>query len=346
MAMNSAANNAVNTKARMFLVCKQISSNILVAYPLLTVYIYIRLTIRILAYRFLFGKSLEEFFLKQGIVLELKHITVARAYGDTLVQRPILNNIDLKLHQGQWLTLLGANGSGKSTLARAIAGFKMTDASGEVVRPKGNKPIPIVLQQPEAAMLGATPWEDVLLMLEQNGAEEQHIPKWAEQALEQVGLRERMHQSITTLSGGQKQLTAIAGCLALQTPLLVLDEVTAMLHPETAADVLERVRELNRQGVTVIWITQNLEELRSEDRIAAMVDGEIVYDGDMNGWFSRTSRQGGRSLCEQYGFEAPYCVQVAWELEAIGSPLDSIPLTPEELAAASARLIWAEGEDA
>jgi len=277
------------------------------------------------------------------MIAKLKNVSVRSLNEEGREGRRILKNINMELYKGQWLTLLGLNGSGKSTLAKAIAGLRLPSASGEATRPYSHMPIPMVLQHPEASMLGASPWEDVVLMLEQNSEDAESIVRRAEAALQQVGLGEKLHQPISTMSGGQKQLTAIAGCLAVQAPLLVLDEVTSMLHPEAAEQVLEQVRELNNQGVTVVWVTQNLEELRTGDRVIVLDQGEIAFEGDVQQWFKRSQGEAGSSTCERQGFEAPYCVQVCWELEALGMPLSEIALTPEELAALAGRMLSAEG---
>lgn len=251
---------------------------------------------------------------------------------------PILSQIDLTIHKGQWVTLLGRNGSGKSTLAKAIAGFRMPGITGQIRRqPRSElhgKPIPIVLQQPEASMVGSTPWEDVVLLLEQNELKADSIIGRAESALREVGLGDRLHQPIETLSGGQKQLVAIAGCLAMQSPLLVLDEVTSMLDPEAAQAVLERVRSLHAAGATVLWITQRLEELPPGGRIAALADGRLIFDGSAEEWFDRAAGGTLESICEKLGFEAPYAAQVAWELEREGVRLRPFPFTAELLAEA------------
>ncbi len=251
---------------------------------------------------------------------------------------PIVREVTLELRSGEWVTLIGSNGSGKSTLAKAIAGWKLEGASGrrqgELIRSMGGKPAPIVLQRPEAALIGATPWEDVVLLLEQNEQEASTIIEEAERALALAGLGERMHQPLATLSGGQKQLVAIAGCLALRSPLLVLDEATAMLDPDASADVLGRVRELWRQGVAVLWITQRLDELEGSERLLAMENGRIVYDGRTEQWYERKPKHPGSSCCERMGFTAPYAVQVAWELEEQGIRLRPLPCTPESLAEA------------
>jgi energy-coupling factor transport system ATP-binding protein len=280
--------------------------------------------------------------LKQSNQVELKHITVTPpTLGEVQKREAIIKDVCLVIHEGEWISLLGCNGSGKSTVAKVAAGFRVAGISGQVLRniktaAKG-KPIPIVMQQPEAAMIGATPLEDIVVMLEQNEQEAANIRFEAEYALQRVGMGERLHQPIATLSGGQKQLVAIAGCLALKAPMLVLDEVTAMLDPEAASTVLEQARSLHQSGITVMWITQKLEELQEGDRIIAMNAGSIVYDGGVEAWFARTAAGAKDSFCEQLGLEAPYCAQVAWELEEQGVKLLPFPFTAKMLAEAVKR---------
>lgn len=280
-----------------------------------------------------------ENFLNQICLIELKHITVTPPImTEGQKTSTILKDISLKINKGEFITLLGRNGSGKSTFAKVAAGFRIAGVSGKISRSIGTsaagKPIPIVMQQPEAAMIGATPWEDVVLLLEQNEMEAERIVEWAEEALCKVGMGSRMFQSIETLSGGQKQLVAIAGCLAIYSPILVLDEVTAMLDPEAAIFVMEQVRELNKSGITVIWITQKMDEIREGDRIVAMNDGAIAFDGEAENWFVRSDNGHNQSICEQLGFEAPYAVQVAWGLEELGVNLTPFPYTADMLAKA------------
>lgn len=278
-----------------------------------------------------------EFFLEQAIQIEMKQITVTPPVMlEGHMRKPIIKDISITIHQGEWITLLGRNGSGKSTVAKVVAGYRVAGAVGQVIRniqsaAKG-RPLPIVMQQPEAGMVGATPWEDVLLLLEQNELAGDEIPLKAELALRSVGMGERLHQPIETLSGGQKQLVAIAGCIAMSSPLLVLDEVTAMLDPEASSSVLKQVRELQKSGVTVIWITQKLEELQEADRIIALNEGTVVFDGQAEAWFARSAPHKKDSLCERLGFEAPYAAQVAWELEEQGVVLSPFPFTAELLA--------------
>lgn len=269
---------------------------------------------------------------------ELSKVSVKPlTYGEQLNPQPyLLQAINLSITEGEWINLIGRNGSGKSTLARLLAGFGAFQVEGKVYKDRSRfatGQVPIVLQQPDASMVGSTPWEDVLTMLEQHGVEGEKIPALAEAALHQTGLHARMHQPVQTLSGGQKQLTAIAGCLAVQSPMLILDEVTAMLDPEACLHVMDKVRELNSRGVTVIWITQKLEELAAGDRVLALEKGGLRFDGEAERFFERRA-SGGASPCEELGFGAPYVVRTAWELEALGVKLEPLPMTPAMLAKA------------
>lgn len=256
--------------------------------------------------------------------------------NESRMPAPILQQIDLHINRGEWITLIGRNGSGKSTLAKVIAGTRVDGLTGKTERhpSSAGRTVPIVMQQPEAAMVGATPWEDVVLMLEQNEAEPGDIVGLAEQALARVGMGGRMHQPVGTLSGGQKQLVAIAGCLAVYAPLLILDEAASMLDPDASIYVQEQARALNRAGTTVVWITQGLDEIRTGDRIVAMEGGRIAFDGSAAEWYERPNGLDGGSFCERLGFEAPYSVQVAWEMERLGVSLTPFPITPAELAKA------------
>lgn len=272
-----------------------------------------------------------------NVQLELKDVSYAPI---TLASEPgndILAHIRLTVHRGEWISILGLNGSGKSTLLKVAAGLIRQGVRGSVrhmAEEMGDKSIPIVMQHPDAGLIGATPWEDVVTLLERRGVEAGRIVPRAEQALKDTGLGGRMHQPLDTLSGGQKQLAAIAGCIAAEAPMLLLDEITAMLDPGMTATVWSNVRSIQRQGTTVLWITQRLEELLPSDRTIVMEAGRIVFDGLAGSLFRRTAIESGGSPGERQGFEAPYATKVAWELEDQGIRLPYIPLTANQLAEA------------
>ncbi len=273
-------------------------------------------------------------------MIELKDVTVTPLSSHGKRETPIIRNVNFQLKQGEWVSLVGANGSGKSTLIRLAAGLRVDGAAGEAARygAGGVSPrtVPVVLQQPDASLVGSTPWEDAVLMLEQHGLPAELIVPRAEAALRRIGLGERMSQPVETLSGGQKQLAAIAGCLAAHPAVLLLDEATSMLDPLASHDVLELVRSLHAGGMAVVWATQRMEELRPSDRTVVMADGAVAYDGAAEGLFARSDAPlpGGLSRGEQLGLTAPYAVRVAWELQQRGIALSRLPFDAAGLAEA------------
>ncbi|GIQ65221.1 putative ABC transporter ATP-binding protein [Paenibacillus cisolokensis] len=231
-------------------------------------------------------------------VVELSDVTVyPDAPGGTEGGRKaIASGLDLRIGKGEWVHLIGPNGSGKSTLAKLLAGCWRGKVEGKVKRDPETfgtvGRVPIVMQHPEASIVGATPYEDALLAMERIGVPGERIPALTERAMSEVGLAAVMHRHVDRLSGGQQQLTAIAGGLVQQSPFIVLDEPTAMLDPNSAQAVHEAVRRLHARGATVVWATQKLDELRPGDRIVAMQAGRIAYDGDLAGFWGASPGQG------------------------------------------------------
>ena len=107
----------------------------------------------------------------------------------------------------------------------------------------------------------------------------------AEQALRRLNLSSVMHEPVETLSGGQKQLLAAAGALAVQSPLLLFDEATSMLDSTSAMLLLEQARSLHRDGHSIVWVTQKVEELAAGDRVIALRDGKISWEGETEAFF-------------------------------------------------------------
>lgn len=254
-------------------------------------------------------------------------------------EKKLLDNISFCIQSGEWVQLYGRNGSGKSTLLKLLAGFERYRVEGtqRVNRPEQLTQahlIPIVLQQPSSGLIGSTCWEDVVLMMEQHQVGQPHMLDRAEQVFKQLGLEPILHQPLEALSGGQQQLAAIAGAAAVSSDLLLMDEVTSMLDKQAAQLVLTRMRELNKQGVTVIWATQQMEEAVRGDHVIALDQGRIVFNGPASQWFARDAHnRQGSSPCEEYGFEAPYAVQIAWQLADKGIELHQLPLNMDELKA-------------
>ncbi|MEI8251223.1 MAG: ABC transporter ATP-binding protein [Synechococcus sp. ELA057] len=200
--------------------------------------------------------------------LEIKGLRFGWGSGD-----PVLPGCDLTLPgPGLWM-LVGSNGSGKSTLLRLIAGLLTPD--GGSIRAGGR--VALVFQNPDHQLLLPSCASDLLLSLPPQlpAAERRHR---VEQSLAQVGLAGFANRPIHTLSGGQKQRLAIAGALASEADLLLLDEPTALLDPDSQREVLALIRSLCPQQsgrLAALWITHRLEELEQCDGAARMERGRV-----------------------------------------------------------------------
>lgn len=175
-------------------------------------------------------------------------------------------------HHGLWM-LVGSNGSGKSTLLRLIAGLLPLQRG----RIRCNLRCALVFQNPDHQLLLPSCSSELLLGIDpclDRSNREQRL----ERALEQVGLKGMADRPIHALSGGQKQRLAIASALASEAELLLLDEPTALLDPDSQREVLALIRRLTSratQPLTALWITHRLEELASCDGAALMREGRL-----------------------------------------------------------------------
>ncbi|PWK13073.1 ATP-binding cassette domain-containing protein [Tumebacillus permanentifrigoris] len=279
-----------------------------------------------------------------GAILRLAEVSVAFTGAEGI--HPVLQELDLEIARGEWVSLVGRNGSGKSTLGRVLAGL-LPVSRGTVERADGR--VQLVFQNPDAQIVGETVWEDVCFGLENLAVPPEEMPKRVESALGLVGLLPKKDAEVTTLSGGQKQLLAVAGCLAMEAETLVFDEATSMLDPESRARLLQVAEALHRAGRTVLWITQWMDEVAHAERVVALEAGRVVFDGTPEAFFYDGGVEGAsdsvgasraedsvlekRTPCEVLGFAPPYVVQVARALERRGVALRTRPLLPAQLGA-------------
>lgn len=248
--------------------------------------------------------------------------------------RTVLQDVELEIAAGEWVAIVGRNGSGKSTLGRVLAGL-LPVSKGTCERMAGV--VQLVFQNPDAQIVGETVWEDVCFGLENLAVPPEEMPARVEAALKSVGLWGKKDADVATLSGGQKQLLAVAGCLAMEADVLVFDEATSMLDPLSRARLVEVAEALHREGRTVLWITQWMEEVGRVGRVVALEAGRVVFDGGPEGFFYGEAEGAGGAEglavtpCERLGFAAPYVVRVARSLERRGVKLLKRPLVPEQV---------------
>ncbi|WP_161894655.1 ABC transporter ATP-binding protein [Gordonia spumicola] len=204
--------------------------------------------------------------------LPLRAVGVGYRYPGTT--RDVLTGIDLELHRGEFVAIVGANGSGKSTLSKILAGVE--PAIGIIDRPgapglgrRGGTAL--VLQRPEAQMLGSRVADDLVWGLPDDQAVD------VDGLLAEVGLAGLGDRDTSDLSGGQQQRLAVAAALARGPRLVIADEVTSMVDPQGREELIGILADLpRRHGITVVLITHRDSEARAADRIIHLTDGRIV----------------------------------------------------------------------
>lgn len=248
-----------------------------------------------------------------------------------------VKNVSLSVEEGEYIAVIGHNGSGKSTLAKLFNGLIKPD-SGEITVDglKGTdkkalyeirKRVGVVFQNPDNQLVASIVEDDVAFGPENLGLDRREIGERIDFALKSVGMEKYRFSSPERLSGGQKQRIAIAGVLALKPKILVLDESTAMLDPKGRKEVLEVIKNLNReQRVTVIAITHYMEEVVDCDKVYVMNDGEVALSGTPEQIFAS------KKIIKSFGLELPLVSYLAERLQEEGVELPNGILDQEQLA--------------
>jgi energy-coupling factor transport system ATP-binding protein len=173
--------------------------------------------------------------------------------------------------------LLGSNGSGKSTLLRLLARL-LSPQSGEI---QISEPVGFVFQNPDHQLVMPTVAADVAFGLVEEKLSLPEVHQRVESALRAVNLWELQRRPIYALSGGQKQRIAIAGAIARRSEVLLFDEPTALLDPDSQLELVDSVRSLVKsRGLTALWVTHRLDELDYCDGALLLEKGQVVDKGD------------------------------------------------------------------
>ena len=249
---------------------------------------------------------------------------------------PALSDINLEIRQGEFVAIVGHNGSGKSTLAKHVNGLLLPtegtvtvcgmQTSNEDDILKIRQKIGMAFQNPDNQLVTTVVEEDVAFGPENLGVLPNEIRARVDEALASVGMTEYATHAVHHLSGGQKQRIAIAGILALKPQVLVLDEASAMLDPSGRTDLLQTIEKLHNEGMTVLMVTQYMEETTGCDRIVVMNGGKIVLDGTPEEVFRHTE------LLSESNLVPPEIVSIRDSLNSMGYALSNDILTAEQLA--------------
>lgn len=245
-----------------------------------------------------------------------------------------LDHVTLSVPKGQFLAVLGHNGCGKSTLAKHLNGILVgtkgkvfineIDTSDDDRIFDVRQTVGMVFQNPDNQLVATVVEEDVAFALENLGVPTTEIRQRVDEALKTVRMYDYRTHSPHQLSGGQKQRVAIAGVLAMRPDCIVLDEPTAMLDPKGRSEVMNTIRLLHSQGVTIVLITHYMEEAAQAQRVVVMDCGKILMDDKPHKIFSRVAELRGCSL------DVPQVTELMYELRKSGLPVSQEVLNEEE----------------
>ena len=274
-------------------------------------------------------------------ILETKKLSHIYSAG-TPFERGALVDVDFTAYRGEYLGIIGHTGSGKSTLIQHLNGL-LKPTSGQVLcqgkdiwsDPKTTRltrfQVGLVFQYPEYQLFEETVYKDISFGPRNMGLDEKEIDRRVRSAAYFVGLRDdQLGLSPFELSGGQKRRVAIAGVIAMEPKVLILDEPTAGLDPVGVESILSNIRDYHQaNNATIILVSHSMEEMaRTADRLVVVNDGRIPYEGPPREVFRH-----GPEL-ERMGLGVPQMTRVFSRLRQMGVDIDASVYTIEQAKAA------------
>lgn len=268
-------------------------------------------------------------------MIEIKHVSFTYSTGTGKA----LDGVSLTIEDGDFVGIIGESGAGKTTFGHCINGVVPHHFSGDFygeVRVNGadtfetkltdlSRAIGTVSQDIDSSMVAAVVEHEVLYGLENFGVARDQIESRVAGALEAVGISDLRDRRISTLSGGQKQKVALAAVIALRPQIVLLDEPTAELDPQSSRQIFELLAELNRQGITVIVIEQKVMLLcEYAKHLVVMEHGHVALDGPARDVLSQTERM------VELGINCPRVATLGIELHRRGIGSSRVAATVPE----------------
>ena len=271
------------------------------------------------------------------MLLELKNVNSIYGQGSAF-ETQALTDVSLQIDSGEFLGVIGHTGSGKSTLIQHFNGLIRPTSGqvlfrGEDIWERGYHlqelrfRVGLVFQYPEYQLFESDVLTDVCFGPKNMGLSKAEQEEKAVASLEQVGVDSSLFKkSPFELSGGQKRRVAIAGVLAMEPELLVLDEPTAGLDPRGCREILDRIEQLQKErGITVVLVSHSMDDMaRYASRLVVMDRGRIVFDATPQEVFAHVEE------LEQIDLAAPQMTYIMRELHSRGLPVDVTAGTVEE----------------
>lgn len=271
-------------------------------------------------------------------IIETKQLTHTYSAG-TPFERTALEKVDFQAYPGEYLGIIGHTGSGKSTLIQHLNGL-LKPTSGQVLLQgtdiwtdpqttrKSRFQVGLVFQYPEYQLFEETVYKDISFGPKNMGLDEEEIDRRVRSAAYFVGLRDdQLEKSPFELSGGQKRRVAIAGVIAMEPKVLILDEPTAGLDPRGREAILAQIRAYHqKRGTTVILVSHSMEEIACNvDRILVLRGSHVYMDGTPRQVFRRADD------LEDVGLDVPQATKIALALRRMGLEIDTAVYTVDEL---------------
>ncbi|EGG81249.1 hypothetical protein HMPREF9477_01709 [Lachnospiraceae bacterium 2_1_46FAA] len=262
------------------------------------------------------------------------------SYRYPTAEEEVLRHVSLTIKKGELCAIVGANGSGKTTLCNAIRGFVPKfykgEISGEVLvngkdvqkEDIGSTALEVgfVFQNPFTQISGIadTVYEELAFGLENMGIDPTEINERIEKMMKLTKIEEFRDRDPYQLSGGQQQRVALASILVMGQDILVIDEPTSQLDPQSTDDVFEMIQLMKNMGKTIVLVEHKMEQIAEyADHVVVMDKGKIVLEGTAKEVFSNPK-------CMEYHTRLPQSTKIAMELMKEGIPFQEIPVTVDE----------------
>lgn len=253
--------------------------------------------------------------------IEIQHVSFSYPLEHGREQRRALQAIDLEIHEGEFVAIIGENGSGKSTLARLLTALLLPDEGQVLVDGMSTRDsvhhaqirsrVGMIFQRPQEQVVATTLEEDVAFGPANLGLPRDEIRQRVDAALLVTGLTGMKERPSYMLSAGETQRLALAGILAMQPRCIIFDETTAMLDPSGRRMVLQQAQALNARGITIVFITHLMEEAVQAERVIALHHGRVVMDGRPSQVFASQKR------VHAIGLDLPPVMQAARLLRTV-----------------------------
>nr|WP_276520217.1 energy-coupling factor transporter ATPase [Apilactobacillus nanyangensis] len=246
-----------------------------------------------------------------------------------------VNDLSFDINEGEWVSIIGKNGSGKSTLISLLDGLlKAQSGSIKVDGIELNEDtvnnirdrIGIVFQDPNNQFVASTVQDDIAFGLENRNMPQDKMKDAVEKALTDVDMLDYAEKDPTRLSGGQKQRVAIAGILAMNPKIIILDEATSMLDPKAKYLITNLINEVRtKYNLTVLSISHDINEIEKSDRTILIRDGKMVLDTTPQKLFTKLDN------VEEYGLKLPFSEKLRLRLKEEGFDISDDYLNDEEI---------------